>query len=273
MAEARKAVGGEERLRSVKSLDVKGEFKRAAGARNMEGEQRVRLETPDKLRRDEDITFPGGGPSISRTEVLNGSIVWEEGGGPGGGPGGGFFLRRGGPPDSPGGGQAERDPAQMAQRLEEAQRRGRQADLARLMLAWLLTADGSVAWVGTAESPDGKADVVEVTVPNAPAMRLFLDQSSHMPLMITWQGAAQMMILRGRRGGGPPSPLRGSGAAGSAADPAQATLQMTLGDYKNVDGITLPHFITQGLNGQTIEEWTIDSYRLNPSFRADVFTK
>lgn len=31
--------------------------------------------------------------------------------------------------------------------------------------------------------------------------------------------------------------------------------------------------MTRGLNGQTIEEWTIDTYRLNPSFRADVFTK
>ena len=48
---------------------------------------------------------------------------------------------------------------------------------------------------------------------------------------------------------------------------------MTLGDYKTVDGIKLPHLITRGVNDMTIEEWTIDSYRINPSFQPDVFTK
>lgn len=289
MAEARKAVGGEDKLRSVKTLEVKGDFKRSAGQNNLEGELRIRLEAPGKLRRDEDITLPGGGPAISRTEVLNGTAVWEENSGPigigvGGRFGGGGFVRRGGgsAPDSQGGAQSDLDPAQMAQQLEEAQRRARQADLARLMLAWLLDAGGPVNWIGTAESPDGKADVLEITRPNAPAIRLFLDQSSHLPLMITWQGAAQMLFVRGGR---PPSPLRGSGAPSrgggrgpgdgqrAAGDPAQATLRMTLGEYKTVDGIKLPHFITRGLNGQTIEEWTIDSYRLNPAFRTDVFAK
>ena len=47
-----------------------------------------------------------------------------------------------------------------------------------------------------------------------------------------------------------------------AAPPA--TLQMTLGDYKTVNGIKLPHLITRGVNDMTIEEWTIDSYRINP---------
>jgi hypothetical protein len=48
---------------------------------------------------------------------------------------------------------------------------------------------------------------------------------------------------------------------------------MTLGEYKTVNGLRLPHLITRGVNDMTIEEWTIDSYRINPSFKADVFTK
>jgi hypothetical protein len=271
LAEARAALGEDDKLRSVKTLDVKGDFKRSAGRFNLEGELRVRLETPDKLRRDEDMSQPGGGPSISRTEVLNGATVWDEGGGGirGGGIGGRFTReRRDGGPDLPGGGRARLDPAQR----ENLQRRGRQADLARLMLAWLLTADGEVVWVGTAESPDGTADVLEVTPPNAPAMRLFLDSSAHLPLMITWQGAAPRAVLRrgGRRGGGDDP---GPGGRPDGGGPSEATLRMTLGDYKMVNGVRLPHFMTRGLNGRTIEEWTVDSYRLNPSFRADVFTK
>jgi hypothetical protein len=48
---------------------------------------------------------------------------------------------------------------------------------------------------------------------------------------------------------------------------------MTLGDYKSVNGVRLPHLITRGANDMTFEEWTIDSYRINPTFREDVFTK
>ena len=276
LSDARRALGGEEKLRTIKTLDVRGDFKRAAGQTTIDGELQVRLETPDKLRRDEDLSLPGGGPAMIRTEVLNGSTAWEDISGGGGAfvgrfgrgdrGGGGGGVRAGGPA---GGGRAI-DPAQ----LEQAQRRARQAELSRFMLAWLLAVDGEASWIATAESPDGKADVVEIKPVNGPVTRLFLDQGTHMPLMITWQGAAPQLIVRGRR--------RGDGAGRGDAAPRgdgpppqreQATLQMTLGDYKTVNGVKLPHRITRGVNDMTIEEWTIDSYRINPAFKADVFTK
>ena len=282
LGEARRALGGEEKLRTVKTLDVRGDFKRVAGQTTIDGELQVRLETPDKLRRDEDLSLPGGGPAVVRTEVLNGSTVWEDVSG-----GGGAFVGRFGRGDRGGGGGGTRfggpagggrgiDPA----RLEEAQRRARQTELSRFMLAWLLTADGEASWVATAESPDGKADVLEIKPVSGPVTRLFLDQGTHMPLMITWQGAAPQLIVRGRQRGDGAG--RGDGAARGDAAPRgggpppqreQATLQMTLGDYKTVNGVKLPHLITRGVNDMTIEEWTIDSYRINPSFKADVFTK
>jgi hypothetical protein len=111
-------------------------------------------------------------------------------------------------------------------------------------------------------------------------MRLFLDQTTHMPLMITWQGAAPQLIARARggRGGGQRADGAARGDAGSRGDGPppqreQATLQLTLGDYKTVNGVKLPHLMTRGVNDMTIEEWTIDSYRINPSFKTDVFTK
>ena len=266
LAEARRAVGGEEKLRAIKTLDVRGDFKRSAGQTTIEGELQVRLEAPDKLRRDEDLSLPGGGPAVVRTEALNGSTVWEDISGGGGAfvgrfgrgdrGGGGGALRDGG---GAGGGRAALDPAQ----LEQAQRRARQTELSRFMLAWLLNIDGNATWIATAESPEGKADVLEITPANGPVTRLFLDQGTHMPLMVTWQGAAPQLIVAGR----------GRGGRGGGAPREQATLQMTLGNYKTVNGVKLPHLITRGVNDMTIEEWTIDSYRLNPSFKADVFTK
>ena len=153
--------------------------------------------------------------------------------------------------------------------IEDAQRRARQADLARFTLAWLLAAEGQVAWVGTAEAPDGKADVLEITGASGPATRLFLDQTSHLPLMMTWQGNAPQLLFFGARGGrgndGPPIER--------PARPTQTTFRMTLGEYKTVNRLKLPHLVTRAVNDLTIEEWAIKSYRINPSFRPDVFTK
>lgn len=268
LAEARKAVGGDQALRAVKALDVRGDFKRLAGQVTIEGELQVRLELPDKLRRDEDLSPPGGGPAIIRTEVLNGATVWDENSG-----GGRMFMGRfggggGRGGDAPAGGRAPIDPVQ----LQDAQRRARQTDLARFALVWLLTTDAQAGWIGIAEAPDGKADVLEITPGAGPAMRLFLDATTHMPLMVTWQGAAPQLMLAGRRGG------RGEGrgdapAGGRGPGGPPATLRITLADYKTVNGVKLPHLMTRGANDMTIEEWTIDSYRINPTFRANVFSK
>jgi hypothetical protein len=89
LAEARRALGGEEQLRAIRALDVRGDFKRAAGQMSLEGALQIRLEAPDKLRRDEDLSLPGGGPAVIRTEVLNGSTVWDDISG-----GGGAFVAR-----------------------------------------------------------------------------------------------------------------------------------------------------------------------------------
>ncbi len=278
LAEARRVLGGDERLRAVKTLDVRGDFKRLAGQTTIEGELQVRVAFPDKLRRDEDLSPPGGGPAIVRTEVLNGSTVWDENsgggrmfmGGFGGGGRGGAGGARGG--DAQPAGRAQLDPAQ----IEDAQRRARQTELARFALIWLLTTEGQVAWIGIAEAPDGKADVLEITPAVGPVMRLFLDASSHMPLMITWQGAVPQMLIAGRRGGRGEGRGEGRGdapAGGRGPGGPPATLRLTLAEYKAVNGVQLPHLITRGANDMTIEEWTIDSYRVNPAFRADVFTK
>jgi hypothetical protein len=261
----------------------------------------------------DDTSAPGGGPAIIATQALNGTEVWDEntGGGRGGfaifgGPGGGGpggFGGGGGRGGFGGGGRGDAGGTPQAggaqgrgtvdpERLRQAQLRQRQADLSRLMLAWLLTSDAAVSWVGTAESPDGKADVLEIKPADAPATRLFLDAASHLPLMLTWQGAAPQVFIRGgRRGAGAPGggpdqvppgapPATGDQPVPGPPDaqgprrggpPPQATLQMTMSDYKAVGGIKLPHTITRGVNGQTNEEWHELNYKVNPSFKANTF--
>ena len=274
MAEARKAIGGEDKLRGVKTVQVNGKFKRTGGANTLEGDFEVFIETPGKYKRHEE-TGTAGGPIGERTEVLNGNETWDETSN--GFPAGRAFFGRGrfggGAPDGAaagdgaarGGGRAgvPIDP----ERLKELQRRQRQTELARLMLVWFLTTDAPVSWVGTAESPEGNADVIEVKPTEGNPTRVFLDAATHMPLMLTTTGLGG----RGRRGGGPAGGQGGGDGRGAA--PAQITIETHLSEYKTVGGIKLPHLITRGVNGQPNEEWEIKTYRINPNLKANTFTK
>ena len=286
LAEARKAIGGDDKLAAIKRLQISGTFLRSTGPDQViDGDVDVFIELPDKYRRNEITGFAGA--NAERTEALNGTDVWDDSSGgltPGRGfGGGGGFPRngRGGGGDRGGGGgfrgggfdrgrnpnqnggAGQGDAASADERAKELLRRTRQAELARLALVWLLSTDGPVAWIGTAQAPEGTADVLEVRPANGVPTRLFLEPATHLPLMITWSGQAG-------RGGD----VRRRGAAAPAAPPqGQATLELHMSDYKTVNGIKLPHLITRGPEGITQEELKIKSFKINPNFKADTFVQ
>ena len=57
---------------------------------------------------------------------------------------------------------------------------------------------------GEAQSPDGKADVVDVKGASNFAAKLFLDKQTHRPLMLAYRGASPRMIVQTQRMQGPP---------------------------------------------------------------------
>jgi hypothetical protein len=260
LADARKALGGEDKLRAVKTLQAIGDVRRTMGEMQMEGELELLIEPPDKLRRNEAIAMPNGG-TMARTEVLNGDDVWDDSSQRGGMGGHMAMIMRG-----PGGREMNEE------QMKEMRRRMRRTDLSRYTLAWLLTTDAPVAHAGVAEAPDGSADVLEVKPTEGPAMRLFIDRQTRMPLMLTWQGPQQRMMVR-RGAGPPPDPEQVRREAEASGPPPQVTFEMRFGDYRTVDGIQLPHQISRGVSGSVNEEWTVKSYKVNASFKNNTFTK
>jgi len=99
--------------------------------------------------------------------------------------------------------------------MNEARVRRMRVQLQRLTAA--LLADAGTPWVdaGTAESPDGKADILETKEETGRTLRLFVDQATHMPLMVQYQDPKPMIMINGgpRPGGpgGPGGPGRGPG--------------------------------------------------------------
>jgi hypothetical protein len=285
LAEARRAIGGDDKLAAVKRLQVSGTFLRSTGPDQIiDGDFDVFIELPDKYRRNEITGFAG--TNVERTEILNGDQVSDQTSGglsAGGFPGGGFGRGGRGGGDRGGGGgfrggglgggrnqgqntgTAQQDAGAADERLRDQLRRVRQAELARLALAWLLSVDGPAAWIGTAQAPEGTADVLEVRPANGVPTRLFLDPATHVPLMITWSGQpSRGGDIRRRGAPAPPAPTPTQG---------QTTLELHMGDYKTVSGLKLPHLITRGTEGTTQEELKIKTFKINPNFKADTFTQ
>jgi hypothetical protein len=297
MDEARKALGGAAKLAAIQRLEFKGVTRRAQGDQALEGDFTIQLEPFDRYKRVEEIAVGGNaGLLVERTEALNGAEAWDNSGGgfPGrGGFGGGFGGDRGGGGFRGGGGgfrggggaigdligaarggqeQAGIDP----ERLKQLQLAQRQQEVARLVLATLLQTKGTVAWIGTGQAPEGLADVVEITQPNHPPVRLLLHQQTHMPLMMMWEGAAP-------RGGGALGRRGGRGARGGDTPPAaapaapaqagRATIEMYLSGYKAVNGVQLPHVISRGSSGTVQEELEVKGYKVNPNFKSNTFVQ
>src|SRR5688572_31692303 len=211
----RKAVGGEDKIAGLKTLTAEGPFRRSMGGRDMEGTVTVTLGRPDKMHRLEEMQMGGmvGGPVIERTMAVNGATSWEDTQNRGG-MGGGMrimMMQTGG---GPGGGQM------TPEQLNEARTRRMRVQMNRLTAA--LLADAGTQWVdaGIAESPDGKADILECKEETGRTLRLFIDQKTSLPLMVQYQDPKPMLMMAGPRGpGGPPPPPPPPPGAPRTGDP------------------------------------------------------
>jgi hypothetical protein len=258
MAAAREALGGAA-LDDVKALSASGEFRRMMGERELNGEITIQLIAPDKIKRTEEMGIPGG-PRMSRVTTLNAGEFWEDATNRGG-----FMMRMG-----PGGGGGQAPSEADRERFRQMQQRRLEGELRRHLLVWLMRTDAPVTYAGEAEAEDGKADVLEVLTDGAPPMRLFIDQETRRPLMLTYQGVMPRMVAR-QGGGAPPDPEEMRRRM--AEPPRQVTFEVRYSDYKSVKGVMLPHLITQSVEGRPTEEWTVSEFKLNPPLKPEHFLK
>jgi hypothetical protein len=221
--------------------------------------------------------------------VLNGTTAWEDTQNRGG-MGGGMRIMIAGPGQGPGG-----TGGPTPEQLNEARVRRMRVQMQRLTAA--LLADAGTQWVdaGIAESPDGKADILETKEETGRTLRLFIDQNSKLPLMVQYQDPKPMVMINGGPGrgpGGPGGPPPPPGAPGDGPQPQLTpeemqkrmeemrrnppplgTYAMHLSEFKKVDGIMLPHKIETSLDGEPNEEWTIEKYKVNAAIKADFWEK
>lgn len=262
--QARAALGGDK----VKSLSVTGNYRRKMGQMEMTGELNFDLLLPDKMMKTETMN-PMPSIEITRIEAINGDEVWEDQQRHGGG-GGMMIIRRG-----PGG------PATDPQKAKEMLQQGVRTDFARLLIGWLLTTPSSFpvefSFAGEAESPDGKADVLEVKGPGGFAARLFLDQKTHHPLMLTYKSKKPRFITQTATAGAHRNPeemeKRRKELEAEAANQPDVEYRVYLSDYREVNGVSFPHKLTRSIEDEVNEEMEIKNVKINPQLKPEKFVK
>ena len=282
MAEARKAMGGEQKLAAVKALSLRATYQRemsmpgmVGGGRasialnggsggpadnsQVTGELEIDVELPNKFVKVDTST---GLMAMTRTEGFDGDRPFAAAvpANPG------MRIRI----DSPGD-----DPARAKQALQR-----NQAELARLLLGILgstpATFPVTYAHAGTAEAADGKADIVDVQGPAGFAVRLFLDTQTHLPLMLSYMAPEPriMMATADRRNPNEAAErerMEAERKQAEAAPPKMVEYRLFFSDYRDVGSLSLPHRIARGTAAKTTEEWAIKSYKINPALKPERF--
>jgi hypothetical protein len=208
LAAARKALGGEAKQAAVKTLSATGQTRQVRGDNLVPIVFTIDCELPGKYARTDEVPAQESAPNTV-------------------GFAGDALILRPAPP-------MPLAPAAQAARLG-----GAKQDFARLMLGLFAQSYEafplSFTYAGQAESPQGKADILEVKGPANFAGRLFVYSDTHLPVMVTWP----------------------------AAQAGQPENRLFFSEYRGVDGLQFPFRLRRAVGADTVEETTFDRFRVN----------
>lgn len=296
LADTRAALGGDRKLAAVKTLSATGRQTRVSNnASQAPGDCEIAFELPDKyMKKEVAVVTPMG--NITRTSGFNGeasiSVIDQP-------PStGNMVVRFGAGPGAPGGPGGTLTPEQEQEAAKRALLSSRQ-DLTRFALGVLAAPVPNYplefTYGGQAESPDGKADIVDVKGEGGFAVKLFIDAKTHLPLMLTWMAKEPLTITQnvGGPGAGAAAPpgahvmtFQSSGGGGQGAQmtpeerekaakdmearmkEAQAnarTVEYRLyyGDYQDVDGVKVPFRLQRAMDGKPVDETVFEKVKIN----------
>jgi hypothetical protein len=280
LADARTALGGEQKIAAVKNFTTTGRTRRVQGENLVPIEFEMAVELPDKYMRRDEIPAQESDPT---TNGFNGDALVQS------------------PPMTP----PEPRPGMPAPPVDQFEAMLKQRvlstkqDFARLMLGLFATSYSGFPltfnYIGQAEAPQGKAHVLEATGAGNFVIRFFVHTETHLPVMVSWQPPARSASPRGSGparpapgtpAGAPPArstpppassaPQTAPGAPSAPAAPSSAPAasapaapsappenRLYFADYRDVDGLKLPFRLRRAVGTDTTEETMFDRFRIN----------
>lgn len=262
MAKCRETLG----LAKLKTLEISGNYRQVLGERELNGEIVINAMMPDKFMKVVTSSLVPG-MEMTQTHTLNGAAVWDDN--HTSAPAGMNFVFRSGPKGN----------SPDAAKLQQAFTR---QELTRIMLGFFAAGPEAAkleySYGGEAEAPEGIADIIKIKGEDGFAAQLFIDQKSHLPLIVSYQGRKPRIITMTRTAAPTKkTPEEMEKDAQEAMEKAKAEpmveIQMQFQDFKSEGGILLPHRISRTIDGQVNEEWELKKFKVNPSLKPEIFEK
>jgi hypothetical protein len=161
---------------------------------------------------------------------------------------------------------------------EEHHAEMRHNELLRTLLGLLLSTpagmDVSYTYGGEQQVDSRPCNVVVATV-GGDSVKLYLDSSSNLPVMIAYTGTDMPHMIKFEKPVAPPADgskdvifFRNEGGPGQTAE-----FQVRFSDYRSVDGVQLPYKWVTTVNGAASETLDVSNYEVNPANIADAFGK
>ncbi len=311
LAATRQALGGEEKLAAVKTFVATGRTRQVRGNNLVPIEFEIACELPDKYVRRDEIPAQESGPTSTgfngegliqlppppepppQTARPATSPAVSQASDPARGTAAAMPAppgRAGGPPLPP--------PDPRKARVTSVKQ-----DFVRLTLGMFAASFGSYPLTftldGVAEAPQGKADIIDVKGPGTFMARLFVNEETHLPIMVSWTMPATSVVLvvpgqpapENLPPGSikvdappPPAPTASKEEQAKYAKDVQDLRMKTLktakpveyriyyADYRDVgNGIKFPFRLRRAVAGETTEETNFDNFKINGRIDARKF--
>lgn len=148
------------------------------------------------------------------------------------------------------------------------------SELFRLTLSLLLSApegsDVSYRYAGEGAVDGAACEIIDAQIGGA-SIKLYLDKTSNLPRMMTYQGAKPFMIGINKDEAKPDA--NGDLKVFTREMPKMETaeFQVKFSDYRSVNGLQMPFRWTQTAGGKADETVEITSYEINPANIAEKF--
>jgi hypothetical protein len=284
LAQAREALGGDKKLAAITSFVATGRTRQVRGDNLVPIEFEISVALPDKYVRRDEIPAQESGPTSTG---FNGDDIIQ--------------LPLPQAPPTPAAGARPGGPGGAAPgAAQDAARKARvnnvKQDFAKLTLGMFAASfDGfplTFTYAGQAQAPSGTADVIDAKS-GTTTLRLFIDSTTHLPLMVSWPTPvtpANIIVTAP----GQPKPANAAPGAivveGPAVPAATATAEerdqyakdvralqaktlasakpiqnyLYYADYRDAGGgAKFPFRLRKAIGADTVEETNFDGFKLN----------
>ncbi len=147
-------------------------------------------------------------------------------------------------------------------------------ELFRTTLSLLLNApegvDVSYIYAGDGNVDGAACDVINATV-DGQTLKLFIDKTSSLPRMLSYQGHKPMMMVFKVTKEEKPGDVDARVFERTLPAPEMAEFQIKYSDYRTVGGLQFPFKWVQTVGGKADESTDVISYSINPANIADKF--